>query len=230
MSIIYILTNEAMPGLIKIGMTDGSVEKRMRELDTSGIPLPFKCFYAARVTDSRRAEKLMHTAFRKARVRDTREFFEMDAEAARAALMLGALEDVTPKSDVVSDKADIEALQRSAKRAPRFSFSQAGIPLGATLVFERDPSVTAIVAGDRTILFQGVETSLSDAALRAFRALGYNWSQVQGPQYWLYEDESLTARRARLEADATGSEGDAADAAEPDAAPATSNVVALPGA
>lgn len=37
MSIVYVLTNDAMPGLIKTGMTDGAVEDRMRQLDTSGV-------------------------------------------------------------------------------------------------------------------------------------------------------------------------------------------------
>ena len=45
--IVYILTNEAMPGLIKIGYTDKSIEERMKELSRhTGVPLPFSCFYA----------------------------------------------------------------------------------------------------------------------------------------------------------------------------------------
>jgi hypothetical protein len=43
--IIYVIINEAMPGYTKIGKTTGSVEDRMRGLDTSGVPLPFECFY-----------------------------------------------------------------------------------------------------------------------------------------------------------------------------------------
>lgn len=43
-SIIYVLTNDAMPGLIKIGRTSGeSVERRVAELSrATGVPLPFK--------------------------------------------------------------------------------------------------------------------------------------------------------------------------------------------
>ncbi len=50
-NIIYILTNEAMHGLVKIGYTQ-NLEQRMRELSApSGVPLPFECHYAAEVPD-----------------------------------------------------------------------------------------------------------------------------------------------------------------------------------
>lgn len=35
MEIIYILTNEAMPGYVKIGKTSTSLEQRIRELSSS---------------------------------------------------------------------------------------------------------------------------------------------------------------------------------------------------
>jgi len=38
--VIYVLTNEAMPGLIKIGITSGDVSERVKQLDTTSIPLP----------------------------------------------------------------------------------------------------------------------------------------------------------------------------------------------
>jgi len=48
---IYILTNEAMPGLVKIGFTTGeNVESRIAPLSgATGIPLPFECYFAAEV-------------------------------------------------------------------------------------------------------------------------------------------------------------------------------------
>ncbi len=51
MKTVYILTNEAMPGIIKIGWTDNSIEQRMKELDKTATPLPFTCYYAKRVKD-----------------------------------------------------------------------------------------------------------------------------------------------------------------------------------
>jgi len=45
--IVYLLTNPAMPGLIKIGRTTRKdIKARMRELYTTGVPLPFECLSA----------------------------------------------------------------------------------------------------------------------------------------------------------------------------------------
>lgn len=50
--IVYVLSNEAMPGLVKIGRTNrDDLEVRLRELYTTGVPLPFKCEYACKVAD-----------------------------------------------------------------------------------------------------------------------------------------------------------------------------------
>ena len=38
-----------MPGIIKIGFTENSVEQRMRELDKTPTPIPFECYYAKRI-------------------------------------------------------------------------------------------------------------------------------------------------------------------------------------
>ena len=48
-NIVYVLINEAMPGYVKIGRTS-NVTQRLNNLDWTNIPLPFECFYAARVT------------------------------------------------------------------------------------------------------------------------------------------------------------------------------------
>ena len=50
MAIVYILTNESMLDIIKIGITD-NLSRRLRELDNTSTPLPFECFYAVEVDD-----------------------------------------------------------------------------------------------------------------------------------------------------------------------------------
>ena len=57
---IYVLTNEAMPGLVKIGRTSGDgVEGRLSALNChAGVPLPFECHFAAEVPEGMHVERL----------------------------------------------------------------------------------------------------------------------------------------------------------------------------
>lgn len=42
---VYVLSNPTMPGLIKIGMTDRLITKRVGELQSTGVALPFEIEY-----------------------------------------------------------------------------------------------------------------------------------------------------------------------------------------
>jgi hypothetical protein len=197
MSYVYILTNEAMPGYIKIGLTENLVSERVVQLDNTSVALPFQCYYAARVDDNRRIERALHTAFGDFRVRPNREFFKMDPYKVKAILEVLALEDVTPKNELVATAEDAQALRTVGIKAGRFRFSSAGIPIGATLSFVKDLNLTATVEEDSWVVFAGERHSLTTAALEALKKCGYNWSSVQGPEYWLYNGESVGSLRAR---------------------------------
>ena len=197
--IIYILTNEAMPGYVKIGKTSTTVEQRMRELDTTGLPLPFECFYAARVADCDTAERLLHDAFDDTRVRARREFFRISPERIASALKLAALEEVTPRDDVVEDRDDEIALNRARERRGRFNFRLVGIEPGAVLTLTKDDAITCEVVDQRTVIFEEESMSLSQAALKAVHALGYTWKAISGPEAWEYDGETLDTIRRRIE-------------------------------
>ncbi len=197
MSYVYILTNEAMPGYIKIGLTENLVSERVVQLDNTSVALPFQCYYAARVDDNRRVERALHTAFGDFRVRPNREFFKLDPYKVKAILEVLALEDVTPKNELVATAEDAQALRTVGIKAGRFRFSSAGIPIGAKLSFVKDLSLTATVEEDSWVIFAGERHSLTTAALEALKECGYNWSSVQGPEYWLYNGESVGSLRAR---------------------------------
>ena len=141
---IYILMNEAMPGYTKIGKTTSPVEQRMKELDTSGVPLPFECFYAAKVADVDFVERSLHDAFIDQRVRQRREFFRIAPERVKAALQLAALEDVTPRDDVVADADDQAALNKARTWRSPFNFRMVDIPPGSNLTFSKDATISCI--------------------------------------------------------------------------------------
>ena len=76
MGVVYVLTNPAIPGLVKIGKTSrGSVEARLSELYSTGVPVPFECVFAGRIEDESKVEKAFHTAFGPYWINPKREFF-----------------------------------------------------------------------------------------------------------------------------------------------------------
>lgn len=119
--IIYVLTNPAMPGMVKIGRTQvGGLEARIRQLQTTGVPLPFVCERASLVEDPERVEALVHIVFGDQRVNQRREFFRAALERTVAALQLAELKDVTPGRDILSSEpAEATAMQQAldAERA-----------------------------------------------------------------------------------------------------------------
>lgn len=195
--IIYILTNEAMPGYVKIGKTSTSLEQRIRELSGStSVPLPFTCYYACTVKNAAFVERQLHDAFDNNRINPRREFFQISPERVVAALKIGEIENITPKKDFVDSKEDQQALDETrAQIKAKFNFDMVNIRVGAELYFSRDENIKALVADKKHISFNGEITSLSDSARKI---LGYDYG-VQGPAYWMYEGETLDERRKRLE-------------------------------
>lgn len=81
---IYCLSNELMPGLLKIGMTMRTPEDRIKELYTTGVPTPFKIEFAKKVSDVVQKEKVLHLLLGKYTSRlPGREFFKTDTTTVR---------------------------------------------------------------------------------------------------------------------------------------------------
>lgn len=187
-----------MPGYVKIGLTNGSLEERIRSLDTTSVPLPFECFYAAKVRNCREVEKLLHDTFLDHRVRSNREFFEISPERVVSAVKLAEIENVTPGRDYVESEEDQKALDQARSKRAMFNFGMVDIPVDAEIYFVNDENIKARVIslnGQKTIEFNGEVTSPSAAAKSL---LGYA-SNVAGTMYWMYQGETLDERRRRLE-------------------------------
>ncbi len=75
---IYLLINNSMPGLVKVGRTTRSPLERMGELSSAtGVPTPFQLVYDVLVPDAVAAEQFVHDALTKQgyRATENREFF-----------------------------------------------------------------------------------------------------------------------------------------------------------
>ena len=100
--IVYVLTNPAMPGFVKIGYTtQEDVQARMKQLHSTGVPEPFECAIAVQVKkgQAKALEKALHTAFAPDQGNTSREFFKMDPERVLAILRMWPGRDVTPKGN-----------------------------------------------------------------------------------------------------------------------------------
>lgn len=77
---VYILWNESMPGLYKIGRTSRSPSARAEELSAaSGVPTPFSVAFYAESNDHEQLEIDIHSHFAACRVNDGREFFAIES-------------------------------------------------------------------------------------------------------------------------------------------------------
>jgi hypothetical protein len=198
---VNVLTNEAMPGLVKIGLTADSVEVRLTQLSShTGVPLAFECYFAAEVKDGARIERTLHQLFAEYRVNPKREFFRLDPEKVVLAISIGEFKEVTPGvADVEPDEK--EALAKVKARRPKIRLDALGIKPGDTLQFSRDESLKAIVTEDGKVDFEGETLSLAAAALKALHRMGYMTPTANGSVYWMFDGELLDERRRRLESE-----------------------------
>ncbi|MYH22211.1 MAG: GIY-YIG nuclease family protein [Acidobacteria bacterium] len=188
---VYLLTNEAMPGLVKIGKTtNDDPQVRMGSLYTTGVPVPFECVLAMKVENPTAVEHALHIAFGPNRVNPRREFFKIDPEQSVAVLELLGIEDVTPQvnseNDGISD-AERNASKALKSRRPNLNFSEMGIPLGSALqAVATDDTVT--VVSDRRVLYKEEEISLTEATKRS---LGVDYA-VAPARHWSHEGRNLS--------------------------------------
>lgn len=198
METVYILTNQSMPNLIKIGYTSrNDLNERIKELYSTGVPTPFECYYACQVEDGKKIEQILHILFKEDRINHKREFFTTHPEKVEIALSLANPINVTPNFNEYLSNEELENIEIiNRKRSANFTFSSVDIPIGSTLYFSYDLNITCIVHSDNTVMFNGEILTLTEAA----RNTGLiNYKSLQGPRFWLYDDESLVSRRKRYE-------------------------------
>jgi len=190
--IVYVLINEAMPNLVKIGKTTRSdVKTRMNELYSSGVPFQFECVYAVEVNDCSTVEKALHVAFNPNRVNPKREFFSIDPEQAIAILKLLGTKDVTPlvNDDLNSNVSvtELEAVKQAKKKRPNINYFEMGLDKGTVMTFANDSEITVTIASEKKVIYNGEEMSLTRVT-KELLELDY---AVQPTKYWLVDGKNL---------------------------------------
>ncbi len=88
---VYVLSNEAMPNIVKVGMTTKLAEDRAKQLHNTGVPLPFEVEFRSATSHPSNVERRAHDLLKRYRVAQNREFFKVPQpeaiHAVRAALL-----------------------------------------------------------------------------------------------------------------------------------------------
>lgn len=189
--IVYLLVNECMPGIVKIGMTNRKeLQLRMDELYTTGVPLPFQCVYACRVPVDQTAalEQALHAAFESHRVNPKREFFRVSPEQVMPILKWANCPDFTEELTEELNKQvsaeEMAAVKKAQRHRPALNFVEMQFKIGDELVYRDDNSIRVTIISEKKVEFQGEEWALS-ALTKSLRNLPY---YVAPGQYWFTTD------------------------------------------
>ena len=213
---VYILTNPSFKdNWVKIGKSARPVDVRSKELDNTAVPLPFEIYAVLETEKYNEAETQIHRMIDlvnpDVRIRRGREFFNVTPEVAlqilrQCALTLDDAKITVNELNSVDrsiNESDGEGYFTPRRQSAKLTFKMIGIPIGSTLVFAENPSITArTVDNDNQVeLSDGTVASISTATRLVKEQLGtQNTSGAyQGGNYWLYDGEKLTNIRARLE-------------------------------
>ena len=188
--IVYVLSNEGMPNLIKIGKTQRKdLQARMSELYSTGVPFPFECLWAGEVKDCTKIESIIHNAFRDKRVNPKREFFNVAPDQVIPLLKELSINELTTAVEEALSSNVTEEEKNATKQyhRPKLNFEEMNISMGATLVFVKDSDITVKVVSPNKVLYNLEEYSLS-ALTKELLDLPY---YVKPTRYWIYEGKNL---------------------------------------
>ena len=84
---VYLFTNEAMPGWVKLGQTKRAPQERADDLYNTSVPYPFEVAFAIKVPNSVELEDHLHDRLDMYRGDANREFFLIELERAKEQIL-----------------------------------------------------------------------------------------------------------------------------------------------
>jgi len=209
---IYILTNPAIAGLVKIGMT-GDVQKRIQEFNRfTAIPQPFQLYASYETKDAKATEQfvfdIIDTINPGLRKRDkleggknrVREFFKLKPETAYEILKKIAVFTKTTKklklavnTQTQQKKKDSTPTKRN-RRCNR-TFSELNIPVGSSIAFENNPEYTCETADEKnTVRYRGTTYAISALAKNIYKEVYAKNASLNGFDCFFYKGQKLSGR------------------------------------
>ena len=208
---VYILTNESFrEDWVKIGKTT-DMAKRLKSLNTTALPLPFKVYATIKTCKYEELEKIIHKQIDRLtdlRINQSREFFNVHPAQALDIFLdqATALEDAevvkyengkTRQMYPVQEKS--KEVQDKKPQRPPFDFSMVGLNVGDKVMFEA-LNLEVKVAGKNKVEYEGRLWSLSAFCGTYLPENMRNHSDAyQGPKYFSYQGKTLWEIRLERE-------------------------------
>ena len=179
-----------MPGLVKIGKTaQKDLKKRLGQLYSTGVPVPFECAFAGVVDDHHKVENAFHKAFGPYRLNSKREFFKIEPDQAITLLELLVTKEVTDQVSEEAAQVDPDARTAGDRlRRPNFNFTEMGIPQGAELVFAKGGDHKCYVLDERRVEYDEMAWSLTALTVQLLDAP----RSVAPTPHWIYNGTNLS--------------------------------------
>lgn len=130
---IYVFTNKAMPGLVKIGYTDRDPLVRVSE-QHSGLPYPHELQYEVLVDNAYSKEQLIHK--RLFQYNESKEWFRLSPEEAISKIKLIIGQNAHIENYVLANKNEAERLKAEAEALRRAEAQQRQLKLDNDKKFE----------------------------------------------------------------------------------------------
>lgn len=75
---VYVLKNEIMPDIYKIGCTEKSPMQRAADLSNTSLPFPYEVVCYGEIENPMIIERELHSLYKEKRVASNREFFKLE--------------------------------------------------------------------------------------------------------------------------------------------------------
>ena len=208
---VYILTNPSFrEDWVKIGKST-NMEKRLKTLNTTALPLPFKVYATIKTSKYEELEKIIHKQIDRLtdlRINQSREFFNvhpaqaldifLDQATALDDAIVTKYENGKPRQMYPVQENSKEEKEKKPQRPP-FDFSMVGLNVGDKVIFDA-LNLEVKVAGRNKVEYDGRLWSLSAFCGTYLPENMHNASEAyQGPKYFSYQGKTLWEIRLEKE-------------------------------
>lgn len=178
---------------VKVGCSAYSPDKRAMELQTTGVPAPFKVEYAAWLEQYEAAEKKLHSILegRNLRISGNREFFDTDVQTVVSALLFFTTPIFQEPEKYRNDDFSLKAAQFHRDKILLDWKITHLAKVWRLLIATRDEHITKHTALSLSESFRYKETRLKEAINKSIASFKPSFSETRfttffwesGPEY-----------------------------------------------